>query len=105
MPQLSPLVGQWTLARIALGRPMPSDPPFSLVVGSDQADTSKPPAIEAVWTGLRAKLDRASLKPNLSLVCASPRLAAMQASAAFFAFLVGAVCLLRARGGSRRRKV
>ena len=105
VPQLSPLVGQWTLARIALGRPMPSDPPFSLVVGSDQADTSKPPAIEAVWTRVRAKLDRAALRPNLALTIAGPRLVGVQAGAAMFAFFVGAVCLLRARGGPRRRKV
>jgi len=101
VPQLSPVVGQWTLARLALGQTLPSDPPFSLVVGSDQAETAKPPSVETAWAGVRAKLDRATLRPNLALAGGSGALRAAQLGLAALLLLVGAAFHVGRRGAEK----
>jgi len=89
VPQLSPVVGQWTLLKMALGRPLASDPPFSLVVGSDQAEVVRPPSVETAWAAVRSRIDRASLRPNLVLAQADGKLLAVQLGLAGLVFLFG----------------
>jgi hypothetical protein len=95
VPQLSPLVGQWTLTKMALGRPLPSEPPFSLVVGSDQAETAIPPAAHAAWAVVRAKIDRNALRPSLAIEAAGPALRRAQLLGALLALVIGAWSLRR----------
>lgn len=68
VPQLSPLVGHALLLPIALGKAPPQQPPFALVVGSDQADPGPP---DRGWQEVASRLDRKKLRPDL-LVAESP---------------------------------
>ncbi len=97
VPQLSPVVGQATLARLAYGHaPVPA--PFLLVVGGDQAEVGTgPSATELAWTALTARVDRAGLRPNLALVAAPAGAARAQVGIAALGLLAGAVVLARAR--------
>jgi hypothetical protein len=103
VPQLSPVVGQWTLARLALGAQLPSDPPFSLVVGSDQAETARPPSVETAWAAVRGRIDRASLRPNLALAAGGARLIGLQLAAAGIAFAIATVLALGRRAAKEDR--
>jgi hypothetical protein len=88
VPQLSPVVGHATLLRGALGGALPKEPPFSLVVGGDQADVG-PPAAARAWQEVTARLDRASLRPNLAVATASPGVARAVLGVSFALVVVG----------------
>jgi hypothetical protein len=98
VPQLSPIVGQVTLARIAYGHDKIESPPFSLVVGSDQAEpVGRPAAAQVAWIGVRDKIDRAMLRPNLAFVSAPRGIVLTQLAVASLALLIGMALLARAR--------
>ena len=66
IPQLSPIAGQVTLLRLARGGDM-GTPPFSLVVGSDQAEPAGTSVADQAWTDICSRFDKAGLRPNLAL--------------------------------------
>jgi hypothetical protein len=64
IPQLSPLVGQLTMWRLSHGAPT-GPPPFSLVVGSDQAEPAGKNSADLAFIDTWKHFDKRRLRANL----------------------------------------
>ncbi len=104
VPQLTPVAGHALLLRAALGRPVPPVPPFSLVVGSDQAEVPKSQTIAAIWPAVWARFDKALLRPNLACIDAPALIAWIVRSLAIAWIAAGLFLLARGRADARREK-
>ncbi len=82
IPQLSPLVGQYTLYRLSHGAPV-GPPPFSLVVGSDQAEPAGKNSADQAFIETWNHFDKAKLRPNLAWHSATPTSSRLQLLVAF----------------------